>query len=122
ASGVASDDAAVRQIAREELRAELLRGTTDPASDAAAHALAALVSQLDSSTDRADAAAALADVAVRHGKRVASMASSLLAHRDDPDAAVRTAVLRFVGTVGLAEEAAWVGERLSARDPAEAEA
>src|SRR5262249_52280832 len=43
-------------------------------------------------------------------------------HRDDADARVRTAVLRFVGAVGLGAEAAWVASRLAAREAAEADA
>jgi hypothetical protein len=116
---VASPDATTRQIAREELRTELLGARDDPTGGAAAWAL---VSQLDSPSDRAAAAAALADVAVRPGARMAAVAPAMLAHRDDADAAVRAAVLRFVGAVGLAAEASWVADRLGAREAAEGDA
>ena len=101
----ASADAATRQIAREELRHDLLDSKEDPASSAAA---AALATQLGVPDDRAAAAAALADVAARHGAIMAPLAPAMLAHRDDADAAVRAAVLRFVGAVGLVSEASWV--------------
>jgi AAA family ATP:ADP antiporter len=116
---IASEDAAIRRIAREELRTALLGAQEDPASGAAARALA---SQLDSASDRAAAAAALADVAVRHGARMAPLTPAMLVHRADADAAVRAAVLRFVGAVGLTAEASWVADRLAAREAAEADA
>jgi AAA family ATP:ADP antiporter len=116
---VASADAATRQIACDELRTELLRAAIDPTSGVAARALA---SQLESPGDRSAAASALADVAVRHGARMAPLARAVLAHRDDSDPRVRAAVLRFVGAVGLAGEASWVADRLAAREAAEADA
>jgi AAA family ATP:ADP antiporter len=119
ARAVTSSDAATRQVAREELRMELLGTHEDPASSAAARALA---SQLDSPVDRAAAASALADVAVRHGARMAAVAPAMLVHRDDADPAVRAAVLRFVGVLGLTGEASWVADRLGAREAAEADA
>jgi AAA family ATP:ADP antiporter len=116
---VTSPDAATRQIAREELRTELLGTKEDPASGAAAQALVAL---LDSPVDRAAAAGALADVAVHRGARMAPLAAAMLAQRDDADAAVRAAVLRFVGAVGLTAEASWVADRLAAREAVEGDA
>jgi AAA family ATP:ADP antiporter len=116
---VISPDAATRQVAREELRTELLGTKEDPASGAAAQAL---VAQLDSPVDRAHAAGALADVAVRHGARMAPLAAAMLAQRDDADAAVRAAVLRFVGAVGLTAEVSWVADRLAAREAVEGDA
>src|SRR5262249_8853097 len=93
--------------------------TDDPASSRAAAALAALLGVPD---DRAAAAAALADVAARHGAIMAPLAPVMLAHRDDADAAVRAAVLRFGGATGVASEASWVAERLARREAAEADA
>jgi len=115
-----SDDAATRQIVREELRAELLRPGVDAGSPEATRNLARLGEQLVHDADRPHAALALADVVERHGARVASQMAVLLTHRDDRDPRVRTAVLRFVGAASLVGEAGWATRRLAAPDAAEA--
>ncbi|HXJ36942.1 MAG TPA: cyclic nucleotide-binding domain-containing protein [Candidatus Eisenbacteria bacterium] len=122
ASALESEDAATRQIVREELRAELLRRDAEPASADALRHLRRLAARLDHPDDRPHAALALADVAERYGARVSALGPALLAHRDDHDVRVRTAVLRFVGASGVAEEARWAAGRLAAPDAGEAAA
>ena len=120
AAALASADPAARRIAREELRAELRR----PAAGGATwdEQLGRLLAHLDDPHDRADAAAALADVAAVHGARLAPHAPALLVHRGDANPAVRAAVLCFIGHAGLAEEARAVVGHLTADDPEEAAA
>jgi CRP-like cAMP-binding protein len=113
-----SDDAATRHIAREESRAELLRPARNPESDAGARLLEALAADLGSD-ERVHAARALADVAGQHGRRVASLTPAMLALRDDGDARARTAVLRFVGALHLADQVSWVAGRLAASNAEE---
>ncbi|TMA69226.1 MAG: cyclic nucleotide-binding domain-containing protein [Deltaproteobacteria bacterium] len=117
-----SDDAATRQIVREELRAELLRRDAEPESADAIRHLQHLAARLAHPDDRPHAARALADVAERYGGRVAAQAAVLLPYRDDHDVRVRTAVLRFVGASHLDTEARWAATRLGAPDVAEAAA
>src|SRR5262249_51881424 len=121
-AALGSGEVATRQIVREELRAELLRPGADPGSPEAVRNLARVAAQLVDDGDRPHAALALADVVERHGARAASQATVLLAHRDDRDARVRTAVLRFIGAAGLVGEAGWATRRLAALDAAEAAA
>jgi hypothetical protein len=122
ASALASDDAATRQIVREELRAELLRPDAEPGSVDGGRHLERLAAQMAHPEDRPHAVLALAEVADRHHERMAPYAAALLAHREDADARVRTAVLRFVGAARLADEAGWAARRLAAADAAEAAA
>ena len=122
ATALESDDAATRQIVREELRAELLRRDAEPETPDATRHLQRLAALLEHPDDRPHAAVALADIAERHGARVAAQAAVLLSHRDDHDARVRTAVLRFVGASHLDTEARWAATRLAAPDVAEAAA
>jgi hypothetical protein len=122
ATALDSDDAATRQIVREELRAELLRRDAEPESANAIRHLQRLAARLEHPDERPHAALALADVAERHGGRVAAQAAVLLSHRDDHDARVRTAVLRFVGASHLDGEARWAAARLATPDVAEAAA
>jgi AAA family ATP:ADP antiporter len=122
AAALASDDAATRQIACEEFRAELVRRDAEPESAEAGRHLGRLVARLEHADDRAHAALALADVAETHGARVAGHAAALLPHRLDPDVRVRTAVLRFVGAAHVAAEGSWVAARLASSDAAEAAA
>jgi AAA family ATP:ADP antiporter len=120
AAALASPDRAARRIAREELRAELRR----PAAGGAAwdEQLTRLLAHLDDPQDRAEAAAALADVAAVHHERLAPHAPAVLAHRRDRNPAVRSAVLCFIGHVGLADEARAVVAHLASDDPEEAAA
>ncbi len=109
-SGVSSDDAIERRIAREELRACLLAGELGPRWRAQ---LGLLVRLLDREGDRSDAAEAVTEVAVRHGVAAAVVSESMLAHRGDLDLRVRSAMLRFCGFTGQAEYAAWLIEHLA---------
>src|SRR5262249_7468718 len=99
-----SDDAATRQNVGEELPAELRRRAADPESPGAPRHLPRLAARLEHPDDRPHAAVALADVAERHGARVAVQAAVLLSHRDDHDVRVRISVLRFVGAAHLETE------------------
>ncbi len=120
AEALASPDPTARRIAREELRTELRRPSAGGAAWDAQ--LAQLLAHLDDPADRADAAAALADVAAAHGARLATHASAVIVHRIDGNPSVRSAVLRFIGNAGLADEARAVATHLGADDPAEATA
>jgi len=140
---------AVRHVARAELRAILLQANATNGADAGNSAdaasradaanraegadgaspgadarwtsgLALLTDLLPERGDRAAAIGILADVARRHGARVAPASAAVLACREDPDPAVRTQVIRFVGALGRDEHAPWLIERLTARNRAEA--
>jgi AAA family ATP:ADP antiporter len=117
-----SRDPTTRQILHEELRAELLCPGANPSAPRTRGHVERLRTQLADPADRPHAALALADVVERHGYRMVPQADALLAHRDDSDPRVRTAVLRFVGAAGLLEEADWVTRRLGAVDAAESAA
>ena len=123
AAAMASADAGTREVARDALADLLAR--TDPGDppDARWHArLALLATGLENPDDRAGAAAALADLAERHGTRLAGQADLLRPHTHDPDSRVRIAILRFVGHARLTDHAPWLVERLTARDDREAAA
>jgi ATP/ADP translocase len=122
AAAAVGSDSDTRQIAREELRALLVRG--EPERDGAAwHGrLALLASLLVRSEDRVGAAEALADVARRHGAHAAGARDVLLPLWDDPDPRVRAAVVRFAGHAGLQDQARRIVGRLDAGEPALAEA
>ncbi len=119
-AAIESGDEVARRIAREEIARELRR----PASGGARwdSRLGLLVAQLADPAERSHAAAAIAAVAAVQGTRLAPCAPTLLAHRTDPDPAVRSAVLRFAGAVRLAESARWIVPHLIADDPDEAAA
>lgn len=109
-----------RQIAREELRCELLRSDLD--QNLCNALLALLAAQLVSEADRPQAAAAFADVAARRATRVTEYVETMLAYDQDANTQVRTAVVRFLGNLGLVEYADLMVEHLSADDPAEVRA
>ncbi len=119
AGGLASEDAAAREVALEELRASLLG--PDGAGRWEAR-VALLTTLLASPRERARAADALAAVAAQAGPRLASVGNLVCAHASDADPRVRAAVLRFVGHTRLEPHAAWVVSRLAADDDAEAAA
>jgi hypothetical protein len=121
AAALAGDDDVAREIAFEELRAAL-RAADGTASQRFDARVALLAEHLAVPRDRAAAATALADVAERHGERLAATAPLVVAHARDQDARVRTAVLRFVGATRLEEQAAWVVEHLASQDEGEARA
>jgi Cyclic nucleotide-binding domain len=123
----AGTDAAAHHTALEALRALLL--ATDDERESGEHArerwqsrLTLVAQRLNDPQDRARAAEVLADTAVRHGARLAALASALLPHADDREARVRAAVLRFVGHARLEQHAGWLIERLAATTQREAAA
>lgn len=67
----------------------------------------------------AAAAAALADVAARHGAACAADADRVLALADDDDERVRAAVLLYAGRCGLADRSLLLAARLSSPSDAE---
>jgi hypothetical protein len=120
----AGSDAAAHHIALEALRALLLAadGERDPAGheqELWQKRLALVAERLNDPQDRTRASEVLADTAVRHGARLAALAGVLLAHADDRDARVRTAVIRFIGHAHLEQHAGWLIERLVATNERE---
>ena len=123
AAAVTSEDAAEREIARDELRALLLDAEVGPTPDQHwRDRLTLLTASLTRPEDRASAASALADLAERHGAVLAEHAEALVHHGQDSDTRVREAVLRFVGHTRLTNHAGWLVERITARDRTEATA
>lgn len=127
ANAFAGDDAAMRHIALEALRDALLAlnaaGLQSAGEAERWYANIALIAdRLTDPHDRARAAEVLADLAARHGPRLATTAGLVLRHADDNDPRVRAAVLRFVGHARLEHHAGWVVERLAADDEREAAA
>lgn len=110
----ASDDR-LRAVAHTELRTTLLSSSANGTGEAVwQQRLAILASLLESPADAARAAAALAAVAAKHGRRALPAASVFLAQRATDDPRVRAALLRFVGETHLVEEARWAAARLAA--------
>jgi hypothetical protein len=68
---------------------------------------------LERESDRADAAEAIADVAVRHGDAAASARDEMLEHRDGADPRVLAAVLRFCGYAGIVDQARWLIDHIA---------
>jgi len=138
AAAVAAEDPATRATAIAELRLELVRG--DHGLDSWSKRLAMLVSPLHAQAPLADADAkekaegeetlseralaveALADVALSHRDAMTELAPVVLAHVNDRDPGLRSAVLRFVGNAGLSSHAGMLAERLSSRNGVEAAA
>lgn len=147
-AALASDDLAVRLIAVAELRFELLRGGGD--ETARGRRLELLTAQLgalagagptigtddtigggNGSTNGANGLAArlrtevvglLADLAIQHADAVQPATRNVLSLSDDPDAAVRSAVLRFIGNAGLQGHSILLAARLSSGNVQEAAA
>lgn len=116
---VSSADPGERAIARRELRAALL---CDPEDASWSHRLGLLTAMLEDDAECSAAAEALADVAARHGERVAPMTDAVLAHRKDASVETRAAILRFVGHARCIDHAGWLVDHLASRQDAEAEA
>jgi hypothetical protein len=123
----AGDDAAAHHIALETLRTTLLE------MNGASHGTARetelwrarvglLAERLSDPHDRARAAEVLADVAARHGARLAALGDVVVPYAHDPDSRVRAAVLRFVGHAHLEQHLGLLIERLTADDHREAAA
>ncbi len=112
-AAVNSDDLALRQIAREELRFALLESTIDETWNTR---LVLLTSMLRDEPDRAHVASAIAEVAGRHGPATRVAADAMLALRDCGDLAVLCSVMRFAGRADLPSEVDWLIDGLSHRD------
>jgi len=127
-TALTGDDQAARHVAFQALRMALLAtngGAALPHASDGEHVdarLALLVERLGNARDRTRAAEVLAEVAARHGARLAANADLLLAHAHDHDPRMRAAVLRFVGNAHLTQHIGWVIERLTADDEPEAAA
>jgi AAA family ATP:ADP antiporter len=115
---LANDDSVVRRTAREEYRALLLRGEPGETWDAWLAELAGLMVR---ESDRADAAEALADVAVQHGESATTVSDLVLKWRADVDPRVRAAVLRFIGYAGIEEQSEWLVSHVAFDGAEEAE-
>ncbi|MFQ5416782.1 MAG: cyclic nucleotide-binding domain-containing protein, partial [Myxococcota bacterium] len=102
---IAAADPVLRRAAREEYRAMLLRDEPDETWRLRLRHLARL---LETESDRAEAAMAIADVARRHGDAVAIVTDDMLRWREDPDVETRVAILGFIGAAGLEEHSAWL--------------
>ena len=120
ATALAGDDDATRHVALDELRAVLLRG--DGGGERRAERMALLEARLADPRDRIRAAEIYADLAAQRGGEMGMHAERLLAYGHDPDPAVRSAVLRFVGQARLQPHIGWVVDRLASDDESEAAA
>ncbi len=100
----------LRRTAREEYRAELLRGQP---SDEWRRLLTEFVSSPTPIEDRADTAAAFADIAANHREAAAEATARVVTGQDDDAPRVRGAVVRFVGHVGLEEHAGWLVKQVA---------
>ena len=115
AEAIHDPDLNLRRVAQQELRTELLLTSVNGNVDAAFEEhLGLLADLLEEPADRTVAAEILADVAARHGARALPAAPRFLTQRGSEDAAVRTALLRFVGHAGLTGEVRWAISRLNA--------
>jgi len=103
-------DPDLRRTAREEYRAELLRGQP---SDEWRRLLAEFVSSPTPIEDRADKAVAFADIAANHQEAAADATDLVLTWQEDDAPRVREAVVRFVGHVGLEEHAGWLVKQVA---------
>ncbi len=63
--------------------------------------------------DRAETADTLAEIAKRHGARVAECSRRVLDAREDPDPRVRSALLRWAGYAGQHDQLAWLIDHLA---------
>lgn len=116
--GVTSSDALTRRTALRELRRSLLSGSPqDPRWQTRLDLLARAGAP---APDRRACAEALADVARERRSDVGTVAEDVLQWRDDEDAGVRSAVMRFVGYAGFEELAPWLVEHIGSDDEGEA--
>jgi hypothetical protein len=112
-------DPAARRTAREEIRGLLLGDSADAHWD---EHLLRFTRLLDLPGERIEAAGALAEIAHRHGSRVAPAGDAMLALRRDPDPVIVDSVLRFAGRAGFAEAAPWIVDHLGSERDATARA
>jgi hypothetical protein len=71
--------------------------------------------------DRDDTAETLADVAARHGSKVAPICKRVLEASNDPRPRVRAALLRFAGHAGQHDQLSWLIDHLASEEEAWAE-
>ncbi len=123
-NAVHDDQPESRHVALEALRTSLVTARTaeGTAGETWRARLHLLVGQLVNDTERAFTASALADVAAHHGPAVEHVTKAFCAYQDDPDPAVRAALLRFLGHTAQTDYARWAVARLSSPEPREVEA
>ena len=120
AEAFGANDSGLRAVALSELRAALLAG--EPGSPRFTARVERLAALLADRRTRPAAAAALADVATRHGAALAAFGAPLLECARDDDPRLRASALRFVGAARLSGQAPLLVERLGSADAVEAEA
>lgn len=121
---VADGSPEARHVALDALRTSLLasRATDALPAEARRARLALLVQLLADQTERPHAAGALADVAAYDPSLARTIAPSFCAYQDDPDPAVRGALLRFLDHTDQSDHARWAVTRVSSTDADEVEA
>lgn len=118
-SGLASATAGSRPTAIAEVRRLLLRCPIDARWN---ERILVLTEVLQAPEDRSAAAAALADVALRHSTAVERVQAEVVQWRNDANAGVRSAVLRFIGRARLYDRFPCLLARLTSDDADEAAA
>jgi len=113
AASLRADDPVVRRAATKELRALLLGS---PYDESWLDRLTLLSDAFLADVDREETAAALADVARRHGDRLGDVGKRALAARDDPRPRVRAALLRLAGHTRQHDQLAWLVENIVSAD------
>jgi hypothetical protein len=102
-------DPVVRGAATKELRSLLLEDSND---ERWLGWLTSLTDAFLADIDRDETAAALADVARRHGDRLGDLGKRALAARDDPRPHVRAALLRLAGHTRQHDQLTWLVENM----------
>ncbi len=122
AQALHGEETDARHIALEELRAFLVQTSEHQVGPRFEGRLALLTGVLDDpasgAPERAAAAEGLADVARRHGERVAKAAEAVLVHWNDADPRVRAAAVTCAGHAGIEERARAIVERVGDPDDA----
>ncbi len=121
-AAASGDDADSRTIALHGLRTLLLRADGAERPETVEQRLMAVAALLADTRTRRQAGETLARIASRHRGRLDRTTEMFLAYRQDPDPAVRAALLRFIGATGNTAEARWAVGRLASADTPEVEA
>lgn len=117
---VASEDALTRQIALRELTGRLVADL--PGHPHWQTRLQLLARMTESAVERPMAVEALANVARKHGPSVSAVNPVVLMWRDDSDPRVRSAVMRFIGYVGIQDQVPWLVDHIGSDHKSEAAA